>query len=123
MQLFRKLSIGALSIGAAFLAAGCQSGGGTAVGSGPTTTPSGASVSCDKCQTVYSKSPVMTGGGPHSTTPNILVYRTVAEHECDECRNVVKDYFTYGKMKFPGETIHQCKLCGGTVKVCHESKL
>lgn len=121
MLLLSKSFVAALMVGAGLFAAGCQSTGTTAAsgGAGPTTEP--VALACSKCETTYKKVAV-TGGNPRSGF-NIVRYRTVGDHECPECTNAVKTWFSFNKSRFPGEVVHSCKSCGGEVKVCHEEKI
>jgi hypothetical protein len=51
----------------------------------------------------------------------VISYRTVAEHECDECRSVASGIIMQGKTTRPGKVVHTCKICGGSMTVCHTS--
>lgn len=121
MLLLSKSFVAALTVGAGLFAGGCQSTGTTAAsgGAGPTTEP--VALACSKCETTYKKVAV-TGGNPRSGF-NIVRYRTVADHECPDCRNVVKTWFNQGKTAVPGAVVHTCKSCGGEVTVCHGEKI
>ena len=74
---------------------------------------------CDKCQTTFARVPA-TSGNPRAPY-GVVAYRTVAKHECDECRNVAASMIREGKTMKPGEIVHQCKICGGSMTVCHTS--
>jgi hypothetical protein len=121
MFILSKLFVAALTLGAGLLAAGCQTSGTTAMSGSDSPTTEPVALACSKCETTYKKVAV-TGGNPRSGF-NIVRYRTVADHECPECTNVVKSWFSYNKSRFPGEVVHSCKSCGGEVKVCHEEKI
>lgn len=121
MQIIGKLLLAGISISAALVAAGCQSDAQSRENGGPTTNPMTASVSCDKCHTLYTRSRTLRSS-PRAR-PHIFVYRTASNHECDECRTAVKDYFSQDETKRPGDTVHQCKSCGGSLKACHEAEL
>lgn len=117
MLTLSKISAAIIGLSAA-LVAGCQSTGSSSQSKSTMDEP--VALTCSKCQTTYSRVPVTTGG-PRS--PQVVSYRTVANHECPDCRNAVKNWFTYGKMTFPGQIVHSCKTCGGEVKVCHTEKM
>ena len=74
---------------------------------------------CDKCKTTFTRTPV-NSGNPRAPY-GVSAYRTVAEHECDDCRNVAAGMIQQGKTMKAGEIVHQCKICGGSMTVCHTS--
>ena len=82
-------------------------------------TPSGsdAAIYCDKCQTTFTRVP-MTHGNPREPY-GVVAYRNVAKHECEECRNVATSMLQEGKTTKPGDVAHKCKICGGSMTVCH----
>lgn len=114
-------SLAAPLIGVGLLTAGCQSSGSSMVSdsTGPTTAP--IVLTCSKCQTSYTRVPVISGNS--RAEYRIVRYRTVHSHECSECTNVVTRWLKLSKSSVPGEVIHSCKSCGGEVKVCHKEEL
>ena len=115
-----KFAFSLVAMAVLLILSGCQSTAhdeGTSKGAGQSDT----AIYCDKCQTTFTKAPV-SGGNPRSPGGvGVIGYRTVAKHECDECRNVAVGVIQQGKSTKPGEIVHECKLCGGTMKVCHTS--
>jgi hypothetical protein len=121
MLLISKSVVAALMLGTGLFAAGCQSSGNAPAAGGATPANEPVALACSKCETTYKKV-VVTSGAP-GRGPNIVRYRTVADHECPDCRNVVKTWFSQGKTAMPGTVVHTCKACGGEVKVCHAEKM
>jgi hypothetical protein len=78
---------------------------------------SDSAVYCDKCQTTFARVPV-SGGSTHQQS-GVIGYRTVAKHECKECRTVAVGVIQQGKAVSPGATVHKCSICGGSMTVCH----
>lgn len=113
MMLLGKLALSALTlVGGTALLTGCQSsGGGHSDGA-----MSPAAIACDKCKTTYTRT---ANPGGSKSAPPITTYRTVAQHECPECRDVAKNILVQGKVPAQGTVVHTCKACGGEMKMCH----
>ena len=123
MSITSRSAASAVLAGAAatlLILSGCQPTAsrdkGASAAASPTTGPA---IYCDKCQTTFTRVPV-TGGSPRGLG-GVIGYRTVAKHECDECRNVAVGVIQQGKSTKPGEIVHKCKICGGAMTVCHTS--
>ncbi|GIW76714.1 MAG: hypothetical protein KatS3mg104_1777 [Phycisphaerae bacterium] len=108
-------------IGFGFLTVGCQSPNSSTISknAGQNTDP--VVLTCSKCQTNYAKVPVI--GGDSRTAYRIVRYKTVDDHQCPDCTNIVKTWVKLGKSSIPGQVIHSCKSCGGEVEVCHKEEL
>lgn len=108
-------SIGiALSLGLVALLAGCASSQ-----SEKTAGAANIGVVCDKCKTTYAQSSVLQGGDPHNQQVRVVGGRTVATHECTECKQVATEYIQAHKNRVADKFVHKCDRCGGEMKTCH----
>ncbi|MDZ4405551.1 hypothetical protein [Prosthecobacter sp.] len=75
----------------------------------PSSTPTSA-VSCNKCGTVYFKSPASSSapGGK-----GFVTLRPASSMDCADCENKVVAWLKTGSL-----TRHTCKTCGGTLNHC-----
>lgn len=76
-------------------------------------------VTCDQCKTTYAQARVLHGGDPHNPQVRVVGGRTVATHECPECRQVATDYILAHKNRVADKFVHQCEKCGGEMTTCH----
>jgi hypothetical protein len=109
-----------LLLGTGLLLTGCKSSGGPgAADSGSGMSPSamsmapGKAIMCDKCQTVWIKSPQLNDKG----RPAAFQYTYKTGQTCPDCEKNVQAYLDAGNP--PGG----CKTCGGTMQICDPSKM
>jgi hypothetical protein len=100
-----------MGLAAAILCGGCESSGsGQSREDGNAamaTGGEGEAVTCEKCKITWRKAPVTNDKG------RVVAYTTRKSHECPDCRNMVENFFTTGKME------HTCKTCGAdAMEVC-----
>jgi Zn finger protein HypA/HybF involved in hydrogenase expression len=70
-------------------------------------------VACDKCETTWVSA--STGTGTHGQVTAIQKHKMM---ECPECRNEATKILQSGKTLQPGEVVHKCASCGGTMTAC-----
>jgi hypothetical protein len=111
-------------LAALLIPAGCKSmdhhdDHGAGAGAAGASANMSCAIYCDKCQTTFTQAPVTASNprGPYG----VVGYRTVAKHECDECKKVAAEMIQQGKTMQPGQMVHKCKICGGEMRVCHQS--
>jgi len=88
-------------LGLASLITSCQS---TAVAA-PT-----SAVTCDKCKTVWVKTPESVGPTCKSSTYTVL--KSTKSMDCPDCESAVATFFKTGSLK------HTCSHCGGALTHC-----
>lgn len=102
MKLTTRLLILAASLGVITVLPSCQS---TAA---PTTAGTEA-VMCDKCKTVWVKTPMMIGSPGRIQTTILRDSKTMT---CPDCQLAISNFWKTGSMK------HTCSTCGGTLAHC-----
>ncbi len=75
----------------------------------PPSTPSSA-LTCDKCSTVYFKSPTRSGPGAKE---GLITLRTAGSMSCPDCDNQAVAWVRGSSL-----VKHTCKSCGGTMNHC-----
>ena len=105
MLRFSKLAVAALTLGAGFFVAGCQTGGAQTPASHEMASNA---MQCDKCQIAYVKTPSTAGGKQGAITQ----YNFVRHDACPDCKGAVATFFDTGKLE------HSCKACGGNMAAC-----
>lgn len=76
----------------------------------PAHTPSSA-LNCNKCGTVYFKSPSLSAASPGGK--GFVTLRPASSMSCPDCENQVIAWVKTGAF-----TRHVCKSCGGTLHHC-----
>lgn len=107
MMGFRFTSLAVAILGAG-LAAGCTNSSTSASGKQPV-----QAVMCDKCETTWVIGSTSTG-----THGQVLAIQKHKVMECADCRSEATTILQSGKTTRPGEVVHKCQSCGGTMTAC-----
>jgi len=105
MLRFSKLAVVALTLGAGFFVAGCQTTGAQTPASHAMAS---TAAQCDKCQVTWVKEPSTAGGKQGA----IAQFNWVKRDACPDCKGAVATFFETGKLA------HSCKACGGNMAAC-----
>lgn len=108
MFLLAKSGLIALSLGAAALLGGCQSGG---MATPASHEMAANAVQCDKCQMTWVTKPNQAGGG-QGRYSGYTGYTTRKEMVCPDCKDALSNFVATGNLR------HECKACGGNMAIC-----
>jgi|SRR6516162_5407691 hypothetical protein len=109
--LFTRIGFVSLGFAALVVFAGCQSNGSKPASTAVAAT-SDYAVSCDKCSTVWVKSPQLNSKG--FPIPFAYTYKQTAV--CPDCQKAAEKYFATG-------VLDKCPTCGDSLKVVEASKM
>ncbi len=77
--------------------------------SGSTAAPTSA-LTCDKCKTVWVKTPQQVGVAGKNSSYTVL--KSTKSMDCPDCESAVATFFKTGSLK------HHCRHCDGTLAHC-----
>ena len=101
MKTLTKTLLLAATFAAASLMTSCQTSAGAAPAS---------AVTCDKCKTVWVKTPQQIG--PTGKTSAYVALKSEKAMACPDCESAAATFFKTGSLK------HSCSHCGGALVHC-----